>query len=138
VAGTQTLWAELRWAARAEGVVHLEDLMLRRTRLGHLLPSGGSELLPHIRAVCQPELGWEDDRWGREEEAYLALWRDCYSLPDAAVIPDWRAMLAEARAERATLRPARRRRVIRQTELAGVLVGLALLAAVVFLRRRSR
>ena len=26
------LWAELRWAARDEGVVHLEDLLLRRDK----------------------------------------------------------------------------------------------------------
>lgn len=38
VPGTQTLWSELRWAARAESVVHLDDLLLRRVRLGHLLP----------------------------------------------------------------------------------------------------
>ena len=35
------LWAELRWAARDEGVVHLDDLLLRRVRLGLLLPQGG-------------------------------------------------------------------------------------------------
>ena len=35
------LWAELRWATRAEGVIHLDDLLLRRVRLGLLLPRGG-------------------------------------------------------------------------------------------------
>ena len=42
IPGTETLWAELRWAARAEAVVHLEDLLLRRTRLGLLLRGGGA------------------------------------------------------------------------------------------------
>lgn len=56
IPGTQILWAELRWAARAEGVVHLEDLLLRRVRLGLFLPQGGRALLPQIRAMCQPEL----------------------------------------------------------------------------------
>jgi glycerol-3-phosphate dehydrogenase len=37
---TPSLWAELRWAARDEGVVHLDDLLLRRVRLGLLLPHG--------------------------------------------------------------------------------------------------
>ncbi len=91
IAGSETLWAELRWAARAEAVMHLEDLLLRRTRLGLQLRHGGVEWLPRIRAICQAELGWDDQRWLVEEAAYLALWRRCYSLPPRASIPDWRA-----------------------------------------------
>ncbi|NQD91697.1 glycerol-3-phosphate dehydrogenase/oxidase, partial [Pseudomonas sp. CrR25] len=41
VAGTETLWVELAWAAQNELVLHLDDLLLRRTRLGLLLPQGG-------------------------------------------------------------------------------------------------
>jgi glycerol-3-phosphate dehydrogenase len=81
VAGTETMWVQLRWAARAEAVVHLEDLLLRRTRLGLLLRGGGVELLPRIRAMCQSELGWSDDRWEAEQVDYLALWQRSYSLP---------------------------------------------------------
>ena len=91
VAGSETLWAELRWAARAEAVAHLEDLLLRRTRLGLQLRRGGAEVLPRIRAICQAELGWNDERWLAEEAAYLDLWRKCYSLPPRASIPDWHA-----------------------------------------------
>jgi glycerol-3-phosphate dehydrogenase len=91
IAGSETLWAELRWAARAEAVMHLEDLLLRRTRLGLQLRQGGAELLPRIRATCQVELGWDDQRWLAEEAAYLDLWHQCYSLPPRATIPDWRA-----------------------------------------------
>lgn len=97
IPGTQTLWAELRWAARAEAVSHLDDLLLRRVRLGILLPEGGAALLPRIRAICQTELGWDDGRWQSEQAAYLALVRGCYSVPDAALIQDWRAWLAEAK-----------------------------------------
>ena len=63
IAGTPALWAEVRWAARAEGVVHLDDLLLRRVRLGLLLPGGGEAILPAVRTICQQELGWDDDRW---------------------------------------------------------------------------
>ena len=42
------LWAELRWAARHEAVIHLDDLLLRRLRLGLTCKNGGQELLPHI------------------------------------------------------------------------------------------
>ncbi len=75
------IWAELRWAARAEGVVHLDDLLLRRVRLGLLLPDGGQALMARIRAVAQPELGWGDRRWNEEVERYLALWKRAYSAP---------------------------------------------------------
>lgn len=82
------LWAELRWAARAEGVVHLDDLLMRRVRLGLLLPRGGMDcgnpdrIAPRIRAIAQSELGWDDARWEREEKAYGELWRTHYGIPD--------------------------------------------------------
>jgi glycerol-3-phosphate dehydrogenase len=81
VPGTSVHWAELRWAARAEGVVHLDDLLLRRVRLGLLLPEGGATLLLAIRAICQPELGWNDARWEAEEARYLTLWHAHYVVP---------------------------------------------------------
>jgi glycerol-3-phosphate dehydrogenase len=138
IPGTPSLWAELRWAARAEGVVHLDDLLLRRVRLGHLLPQGGVALLPQIRAICQPELGWDDACWQREEAAYLDLWQAAYGLPDRATIPDWRAMLAEARDRRQATQPTRRRKVIKRSALAALLFALGLILAFVYWRRRKR
>ena len=79
IPGTHTLWVELRWAARHEAVVHLQDLLLRRTRLGLLLRGGGMDHLPRIRSICQTELGWDDTRWESEQVAYLALWQQHYS-----------------------------------------------------------
>ena len=76
-----SLWAELAWAAEAELVLHLDDLLLRRTRLGLLLPGGGAALMPRIRTLCQARLGWSDRRWEDEERAYAALWQRSYSLP---------------------------------------------------------
>jgi glycerol-3-phosphate dehydrogenase len=82
IPGTETMWAELRWAARCEAVCKLEDLLLRRTRIGLQLRGGGAAIhLPRIRAICQPELGWSDQRWDAEQAAYLALWDTHYSLP---------------------------------------------------------
>ncbi len=83
IPGSETLWAQLRWAARHESVQHLEDLMLRRSRLGIQLANGGSAVLERVRAICQPELGWDEQRWAAEEAAYLALCRSNYSLPKA-------------------------------------------------------
>ncbi|MBN2549610.1 MAG: glycerol-3-phosphate dehydrogenase/oxidase [Anaerolineales bacterium] len=76
-----SLWAELRWAARSEAVVHLDDLLLRRVRLGLLLPEGGLHHLAAIRSIVQPELGWDDARWEQEAASYISLWKQCYSLP---------------------------------------------------------
>ncbi len=70
IGDTPQLWAELRWAARSEAVVHLDDLLLRRVRLGLLLPAGGIPIMDRIRSIAQPELGWDDRRWQVEEECY--------------------------------------------------------------------
>ncbi|MEJ2706891.1 MAG: glycerol-3-phosphate dehydrogenase/oxidase [Anaerolineales bacterium] len=73
-------WAELRWAARQEAVVHLDDLLLRRVRLGLQLPHGGIDLLGKIQGIVQPELGWDDMRWEQEAQDYTRLWEKCYYL----------------------------------------------------------
>ncbi len=78
---TPTLWAELRWALRHEQVEHLDDLLLRRTRLGLLLPEGGSEVLPQLRLIAEAEQGWTTARWNEEVVRYLDIWRRYYSLP---------------------------------------------------------
>jgi glycerol-3-phosphate dehydrogenase len=81
IRGTTSLWAELRWAARSEAVLHLDDLLLRRLRLGIIAPQGGIPWLDRIREIVQPELGWDDSRWQQEEESYRQLWYRSYSLP---------------------------------------------------------
>lgn len=83
IGATDTLWAELAFAAEHELVLHLDDLLLRRTRVGLLLAHGASAYLPRIREICQPRLAWSDERWQREQQNYLALWQRCYSLPAA-------------------------------------------------------
>ncbi|SNC74765.1 glycerol-3-phosphate dehydrogenase [Marinobacter sp. es.048] len=75
------LWAELCWACQHEDVQHLDDLLLRRTRLGLILPNAGNALLPEIRSHCQPLLGWDDQRWEEEQARYLAIYHNAYSLP---------------------------------------------------------
>lgn len=130
IAGTPALWAELRWAARAEAVVHLDDLLLRRVRVGLLLPQGGMSHLPPIRRIVQPELGWDDARWEAEEGAYRTLIAAAYSLPDEALIPDWRRLVTQSRAERATavaVRRERRQSIERRAGLALLVVALGAL-----------
>ncbi|MCP5160144.1 MAG: glycerol-3-phosphate dehydrogenase/oxidase [Hahellaceae bacterium] len=85
IAHTDTLWAELEWVLENEMVVHLEDVLLRRTRIGLLLGQQVMNLLPDIRIMCQRRLGWDDARWAQEEYAYRQLVRHSYSLPDQEV-----------------------------------------------------
>ena len=73
------VWAELRWAARDEGVVHLEDLLLRRVRIGMLLPGGAIDQMERIRTIIQAELGWSDERWQKEVADYSNTWKTYYS-----------------------------------------------------------
>jgi glycerol-3-phosphate dehydrogenase len=75
------VWAELRWAARDEGVVHLEDLLLRRVRIGMLLPRGAMDHIERIRTITQGELGWSDEQWKKEAADYSNTWKTYYS-PD--------------------------------------------------------
>lgn len=81
IPGTTTLWAELAWCAGHEQVRHLEDLLLRRTRIGLLLSKGGEEHFERIRHLAQGPLGWTDERWAEEVAAYRKLWDECYSVP---------------------------------------------------------
>jgi len=81
VPGTNTLWAEVRYGAGKENVVHLEDLLLRRTRLGLVLKKGGAAFFDRVGAICQEEMGWDDRRWHSEAENYIALWKRCHSVP---------------------------------------------------------
>lgn len=74
-------WAEVVWVCKNEDIQHLDDLMLRRTRLGLLLPNGAATLLPALRECCQPLLGWDDEKWDHEVSRYLEIHDRAYSLP---------------------------------------------------------
>lgn len=81
VGGTDILWAELRWAARNEAVMHLDDLLLRRTRLGLLVQDGGARWFDRIRDICRDELAWDDARFAGEAAAYSDLHATNYGVP---------------------------------------------------------
>jgi len=77
------LWAELVWAAKYEQIQHLDDLLLRRTRLGNVLPNGAAAYLIKIKALCGEELNWSEKKWQSEVCRYQTLWLQNYSLPKA-------------------------------------------------------
>ncbi len=76
--------AELReqigWILQHEQVVHLDDLMLRRLRAGHVMASGGEELLAEVGALCRAQLGWDEARWQKEKTRYQAIIAEHYAI----------------------------------------------------------
>jgi glycerol-3-phosphate dehydrogenase len=78
---TPSLWAELAYAARHEQVRHLTDILLRRVRLGIILPEGGKIHMQRIRGLCQKALGWDDARWEQEKINYLNIIAENHALP---------------------------------------------------------
>lgn len=81
IPGTPTLWAELAYAARHEQIRHLDDLLLRRVRIGLLIPFGGKKYFKRIQKICQDILPWDKRRWKTEISRYTDLWHHAHALP---------------------------------------------------------
>jgi glycerol-3-phosphate dehydrogenase len=137
IPGCNFLWAELRWAACSEGVCHLDDLLLRRTRLGHILPNGAESILPRVKSICLEELGWNEKRWKQEQLDYLALWRDFYSLPSKETIPDWKQQVLVAKERQISILRNRRRNMLRSSSITAIVVILTA-SLMMYFWRRSR
>lgn len=138
IPGTDYLWGELRWVARSEGVCHLDDLLLRRTRLGLILPRGGESILPIVKQICQEELHWDESRWQLEQANYVAIWAAGHSLPARELIPDWKSLLSEARINRKFHYPGHPTKLSRRTRLAaGMLVLSATILAILWRQNKQ-
>ena len=64
------LRAEIVYAARYEMVLHVEDILLHRTRLDYEISDGGVAALDEILSLVSPILGWDENRQAREREGY--------------------------------------------------------------------
>lgn len=84
ISWTDTLWSELVWACESESVEHLDDLLLRRTRIGLLLEQGGQSQFSRIRKICERYLGWSAERWQQECERYLNIIATYYAAPSSS------------------------------------------------------
>ncbi len=69
-AGLDLSAAEVRAHCRWGAVLHLEDLLLRRVRLGMWEPTTAVEILPQLRPILRRELGWSFRDWQREREQF--------------------------------------------------------------------
>jgi len=76
--------AFIEWILAHESVVHLDDLMLRRTRLGLVKPAAGIAVLATLRAQIQQALSWDDTRWDKELIRYREIHQRFYGVPTPA------------------------------------------------------
>lgn len=66
------LRAEIHFGVSHEGALHLEDLMLHRTRLVYEVDDRGRAALDEIADVVTPLLGWDDATRQAEIDSYTA------------------------------------------------------------------
>jgi len=66
------LRAEIVYAASHEGALHLDDVMMHRTRLNYEQADKGTGALEEIADLIGPVLGWDAETRTREIEAYRA------------------------------------------------------------------
>ncbi|HZE39337.1 MAG TPA: glycerol-3-phosphate dehydrogenase/oxidase [Stackebrandtia sp.] len=64
------LAAELYYAASHEGALHLDDVLVRRTRVFMETPDHGVAAAPHAAAVVAEVLGWDAARQAEEVRRY--------------------------------------------------------------------
>jgi len=81
IPGTHAFWAELPYVAANESIRHLSDLLLRRVRIGVLLPEGGKKYLEKVQSLCAPVLDWDSERWEKEKKQYLTHWQKAHGVP---------------------------------------------------------
>mgnify|MGYP001592936049 FL=1 len=81
IPGTMTCLAQVRWSLGHESVVHLDDLMLRRTRLGLLLENGGEAILDDIRRLFTDVFDWSGQKWQSELIRYREIILRHYTIP---------------------------------------------------------
>ncbi|SEO71238.1 glycerol-3-phosphate dehydrogenase/oxidase [Trujillonella endophytica] len=79
------LAAEVVHAVTAEGALHLDDVLTRRTRVSITTPHRGTESARAVAELMRGVLGWDDERTDREVahyEARVAAERESQRMPD--------------------------------------------------------
>ncbi|MFI5493240.1 glycerol-3-phosphate dehydrogenase/oxidase [Actinoplanes sp. NPDC051859] len=85
VGAPEYLAAEIAYAATAEGALHLDDVLTRRTRISIETPHRGAETVRQAAAIMGDALGWDEAVRAREIEHYLArveAERQSQKMPD--------------------------------------------------------
>ena len=79
------LAAEVVHAVTAEGALHLDDVLTRRTRASIETPHRGVECATEVAALMAAALGWDEERTDREVRHYAArvdAERESQRMPD--------------------------------------------------------
>ncbi|GAA4391180.1 glycerol-3-phosphate dehydrogenase/oxidase [Tsukamurella soli] len=98
----QYLRVEAVYAAAAEGALHLEDILARRTRIAIEYAHRGLECMAEVADLVAPILGWDDAQVARELEVYRARVEaeiESQIQPDDEAADALRAAAPEARRE---------------------------------------
>jgi len=64
------LRAEIVYGITHEGALHLDDLMMRRTRVVYEYPNEGTAALAEVAALAETTLGWNPEQTAREIDVY--------------------------------------------------------------------
>ena len=64
--------AEIVYGMTHEGALHLDDLMMHRTRMVYEYPGEGVAALPEVAELAQSILGWSDEQTRHEVDVYRA------------------------------------------------------------------
>lgn len=65
------LKAEIVYATREEGALHLEDVLVRRTHINIEVQDRGVEAAPTVAQLMADELGWNDEKRDQQLDAYI-------------------------------------------------------------------
>ncbi len=98
----QYLQVEVVYGAAAEGALHLEDLLARRTRISIEYPHRGLHCAEQTARLVAPVLGWDDAMIDREVATYRARVEaeiESQNRPDDESADALRAAAPEARPE---------------------------------------
>lgn len=98
------LRAEVVFALRAEGALHLDDLMHRRTRISYEYPGYGADALEEVASIAQSELGWTQAQLQGE----IGHYRDAATAYEAALHEPDDVTASRARLAAAELVPLHR------------------------------
>ena len=102
------LAAEVVHAVTAEGALHLDDVLTRRTRISIETAHRGVETAERVAALMARELGWDEERTTREVAHYTArvdAERESQRMPDDRTADAARLGAADVRAGVAAPRP---------------------------------
>jgi len=67
------LRAEIAYAITHEGALHLEDIMVRRTRINYEYVNQGAAAVPEVSEIAAMLLGWDDKTTAHEVAVYRQM-----------------------------------------------------------------